>query len=416
MNLLRPTFHHAVLFLLIGAAVGGCSPRGRNDTAAPQVIPGVEALLAEQTDLIAGKRVGLITNPTGVDRRLRSTVDRLAADPRIRLTALFGPEHGVRGNRPAGVHITNDVDAKTGLPLFSLYGRTKKPTPEMLENVDVLIFDIQDVGIRPYTYIYTMAYAMQAAAEKGIPFIVLDRPNPMGGLLVQGPILEPRFSSFIGLYPIPYVHGMTVGELALFFNRVFAIGAELHVIPMKGWRRDMLFQDTGLPWVPPSPHVPQWFTPFFQAAVGALGELSSVNIGIGYTAPFQLIGASWIDGEILCSALNALQLPGVLFRPLVYTPFYGSKAGVDLFGIQLHITDWHRFEPVRTQIAVLYTLYHLPMGDSLFVGDLRMFRAAMGTDRIDRAILRGDDLQEVTVAADSGLVDFMEKRQAFLLY
>ena len=379
------------------------------------VIPGVEVLLNEQMERLAGRRVGLITNPTGVTRGLQATVDVLNEHPQIRLKALFGPEHGVRGNRAAGAPVATYIDEKTGLPVFSLYGAVKKPTAEMLENIDVLRLDIQDVGVRPYTYIYTMAYAMQAAKEQNIPIIVLDRPNPMGGVRVEGPVLEERFSSFIGLYPIAYVHGMTVGELARFFNEEFGIGADLHVVPMRGWRRDMVFSDTGLPWVPTSPHVPQSVTPFFQAAVGALGELTSVNIGIGYTLPFQLVGSEWIDGERLCEALNALNLPGVRFRPLHYVPFYGNKAGVDLQGVQLYILD-QRFKPVTTQIALIHTLARLFSPDTLFAGNLRMFRLAMGTDCIDQAIRRGDDLAAVIALADIGLEAFLQKRQKYLLY
>ncbi|MDZ7372222.1 MAG: DUF1343 domain-containing protein [candidate division KSB1 bacterium] len=408
----------SLIAIAVSAAFGSlcfCQVYGEAG-AEPKVLPGIEVLLKERSAELAGKRIGLITNPTGVDHRLVSTIDLLFAQPQLRLTALFGPEHGVRGNRPAGAAIDSYVDEKTGLPVFSLYGKTKKPTPDMLRNVDVLLFDIQDVGVRPYTYIYTMAYAMQAAAEAGIPFIVLDRPNPLGGLRVEGPVLQPEFSSFIGLYPIAYVHGMTVGELARFFNQEFNIHADLRVIPMKGWRRDMTFADTGLPWVPTSPHVPHWFTPFFQATVGAIGELSSVNIGIGYTAPFQMVGAGWIDGDRLSRILNQLDLPGVLFRPLVYTPFYGGRAGKDLQGVQIHITDLKKFRPVRTQIALLYALYHLNAQDSLFVGDLRMFRFAMGTDKLDRAIVKGNDLQSVLALANEGLADFIAKRSRYLIY
>lgn len=384
-------------------------------TSSQPVVPGVEVLLNEQMEWVAGKRVGLITNPTGVTRRLQATIDVLYAHPQIRLEALFGPEHGVRGNRAAGAPVATFTDDKTGLPVFSLYGAAKKPTAEMLKEIDVLVFDIQDVGVRPYTYIYTMAYAMQAAKEQNIPIIVLDRPNPMGGVHVEGPVLEEQFSSFIGLYPIAYVHGMTVGELARYFNQEFHIDAELHVVPMRGWRRDMIFSDTGLPWVPTSPHVPQSFTPFYQAAVGALGELSSVNIGIGYTLPFQLVGSEWIDGEKLCGALNALDLPGVRFRAVYYTPFYGNKAGIDLQGVQLHFTD-RGVAPVRTQIALIHCLARLFSPESLFSGNLRMFRLAMGTDRIDLAIRRGEDLEAVTALANIGLDEFLQKRQNYLLY
>lgn len=419
-DLLRPIQISAALLILaqllfLTACSQTCKTVPPSATLLP-VLTGIDVLLFEKMGMIQDKRVGLITNSTGVTHRLQSTVDALFSQPRVQLVALFGPEHGVRGNRPAGSYVETYADEKTGLPVFSLYGKTKKPTAEMLQNIDVLLFDIQDVGVRPYTYIYTMAYAMQAAKERNIPFIVLDRPNPMGGTLVEGPILEEKFSSFIGLYPIAYVHGMTVGELARYFNVEFQIGADLHVVTMRGWRRDMTFDDTGLPWTPTSPHVPQSVTPFFQAATGAMGELQTVNIGIGYTAPFQMVGAEWINGDEWSTALNALNLPGVLFRPLFYTPFYGGKANIDLQGVQLHIIELEQFKPVHTQIALLYTLYHLAPQNNLFSSDLKMFRLAMGTDRIDQAIIRGDDLETVEALTKIGLYDFMAKRSNYLLY
>jgi uncharacterized protein YbbC (DUF1343 family) len=409
-----PRLHFLPLIFLLACSH---TPKPFPQSEKQQVLPGIDVLLSEQMELIQDKRVGLITNPTGVTHRLQSTMDALYSRPHVQLVALFGPEHGVRGNHSAGSHVETNTDAKTGLPVFSLYGATKKPNAEMLQNIEVLLFDIQDVGVRPYTYIYTMAYAMQAAKENHIQFIVLDRPNPMGGNRVEGPVLEVKFSSFIGLYPIAYVHGMTVGELARFFNDEFQIGADLHVVPMRGWRREMTYDDTGLPWTPTSPHVPQSITPFFQGATGALGELQKVNIGIGYTSPFQLVGAEWIDGDVLSANLNALNLPGVLFRPLFYTPFYGGMTNVELQGVQLHLTDLERFEPVRTQIAIIYTMFHLFPQDSLFSSPhLEMFHLAMGTDRIDQAIIRGDDLDAVEALAQEHLPDFMAKREKYLLY
>jgi uncharacterized protein YbbC (DUF1343 family) len=419
-NLLQPMLSCAALFiltllLLLTACSQTCKTVSPPATSQP-VLTGIDVLLSEKMELIQDKRVGLITNPTGVTKSLQSTVDVLFSQPRVQLVALFGPEHGVRGNRPAGSYVETYADEKTGLPVFSLYGKTKKPTAEMLQNIGVLLFDIQDVGVRPYTYIYTMAYAMQAAKEQNIPFIVLDRPNPMGGNRVEGPVLEEKFASFIGLYPIAYVHGMTVGELARYFNVEFQIGADLHVVTMRGWRRDMTFDDTGLPWTPTSPHVPQSVTPFFQAATGAMGELQTVNIGIGYTAPFQMVGAEWINGDEWSAVLTALNLPGVLFRPLFYTPFYGGMANIDLQGVQLHPTDFAQFKPVHTQIALLYTLYHLAPQNNLFSCDLKMFHLAMGTDRIDQAIILGDDLETIQELTQIGLSDFMAKRAKYLLY
>ena len=250
-----------------------------------RVTPGVEVLLDDQKELLKGKKVGLITNPTGIDSKMNSIVDLLDEDPDIELTALFGPEHGVRGDAQAGAYVESYIDEKTGLPVYSLYGQTKKPTPEMLENVEVLVFDIQDVGTRHYTYIYTMAYAMEAAKENNIPIVVLDRPNPLGGLSVDGPVLEPEFSSFIGMYPIPTKHGMTAGELAFFFNEEFNIGADLKVVKMKGWKRSMDYDDTGLPFVLPSPNIPTVSTTFVYPATGLIEgtNLSEGLVGLERT-------------------------------------------------------------------------------------------------------------------------------------
>ena len=273
----------------------------------PKVELGVERLL-EDPDLLKGKRVGLITNPTGVDSKMTSIVDLFAASDDFELTALYGPEHGVRGDAQAGSTVSSYIDDVTGLPVYSLYGATKKPTPEMLNDVDVLVFDIQDVGTRYYTYIYTMAYAMEAAAEQGIPFVVLDRPNPQGGLRVEGPVLDPTYSSFIGLYPIPLKHGMTVGELARLFNREYQIQADLEVVKMKGWKRSMSFEETGLPFVMPSPNMPTTDTVNVYPATG-LFEGTNLSEGRGTTKPFQLIGAPYIEAHDYAKTLNALRLP-----------------------------------------------------------------------------------------------------------
>ncbi|MCY9141983.1 DUF1343 domain-containing protein, partial [Peribacillus frigoritolerans] len=302
-----------------------------------KVSPGIEVLLKEEENVLSGKKVGLITNPTGIDSKLTSIVDLLHDDPDINLTALFGPEHGVRGDAQAGASVEYYIDEKTGLPVYSLYGKTKKPTPEMLKDVEVLVFDIQDVGTRYYTYIYTMAYAMEAAKENDIPFIVLDRPNPQGGESVDGPVLEPEFSSFVGLYPIPLKHGMTVGELATLFNKEFKIGADLKVIKMKGWKRDMDYDDTGLPFVLPSPNMPTVSTTYVYPATGLI-EGTNVSEGRGTTKPFELIGAPYINSDELAGKLNALRLPGVKFRAASFTPTFSKHAGKLSHGVEIYIT------------------------------------------------------------------------------
>lgn len=297
-----------LLALIPAAAVTGI---GKADSTGEESFSaGVEVLLDEELDQLEGKNVGLITNPTGVDQELNSIVDTLHNHPDVNLVSLYGPEHGVRGSEQAGDYVEFYIDERTGLPVYSLYGETRKPTPEMLEGVDVLLFDIQDVGTRFYTYIYTMAYAMEAAAENDIEFMVLDRPNPIGGVSVEGPVLDPDYSSFVGLYPIPLRHGMTVGELALLFNDEFDIGADLSVVEMNGWERSDYYDDTPLEWVLPSPNMPTLDT----AAVypgAALIEGTNVSEGRGTTKPFELIGAPFIDGVDLAEQLNNAGLPGV---------------------------------------------------------------------------------------------------------
>ena len=382
-----------------------------------QVKPGIDVLLEEQVDLIRGKRIGLITNPTGVRANLTSSIDALHDHPAVKLTALFGPEHGVRGDVFAGEKIADTVDAKTGIPVFSLYGENRTPTAAMLKNVDVLIYDIQDVGSRAYTYIYTMALAMAAAAKAGLPFIVLDRPNPLGGELVEGPILEERFKSFVGLYPIPYIYGLTVGELAQYFNQEFKIGADLTVVKMTGWRRDMLFADTGLPWVPTSPHVPHAMTPFFIAATGCLGELHAVNEGVGYTMPFELIGQTWIDGEELAAELNTNDLPGVEFRPLHYRPYYFVHQGKVLSGVQIHLTEPRQFRPMLVQLHILAALVRLYPQQDLFNPErITSFYRAIGTDSVQRRIIAGQSAQDIYDSYQAALADYLRIRQKYLLY
>lgn len=382
-----------------------------------QVLPGVEVLLQEHLALIEDKRLGLITNPTGVTSDLTSTIDALYAVKGARLVALFGPEHGVRGDVFAGEKIAHSTDAKTGAPIYSLYGATRQPTPEMLKGIDVLIYDIQDIGSRAYTYIYTMALSMQAAAKAGIPFVVLDRPNPLGGILIEGPVLEEKFKSFIGLYPIPYIYGMTVGELAKYFNEEFKWGANLIVVPMRGWRREMLFNHTGLSWVPTSPHVPHAEATFFIAATGGIGELQTISEGVGYTMPFELIGQSWIEPEKLASALNALHLPGVRFRPLHFRPYYFGLKDQQLAGVQIHITDAVAFQPMLTQLWILATLLKLHPDQEIFAAARQQsFDRAMGTDQVRLRLAADESPDKIIATWQQELETFKARRSKYLIY
>lgn len=289
-----------------------------------QVLPGIEVLRRGGFKELQGKRVGLITNPSGVDNSLRSTVDILHEAPGVKLTALFAPEHGVRGDVPAGEKVATGVDPVTGVKVYSLYGSTRKPTPEMLADVDVLVYDIQDNGCRSYTFISTMGLAMEQCARLGKEFVVLDRPNPLGGNKVEGPLTEPDCISFVSQYPIPYIYGLTPGELARMLVGEKLIKTDkplkLTVVPMEGWNRSMRFADTGMPWVLPSPHIPSAETAVYYPATGIVGELDYLSIGVGYTLPFRTFAAPWINGKQLADALNDLHIPGVAFRPIHYKP------------------------------------------------------------------------------------------------
>ncbi len=382
-----------------------------------RVRPGVDVLLSESVDLIKGKRVGLITNPTGMTSTGQTTVDALFACKGCSLTALFGPEHGVRGDVEGGKSVEGFVDKKTGVPVFSLYGKTKKPTQEMLADVDVLVYDIQDIGSRAYTYIYTMALAMEAAKEKNIPFLVLDRPNPLGGQRIEGPVLDEKFKSFIGLYPIPYIYGMTVGELARLFNEEFGIHCRLQVVPMQGWHRDMTFSDTGLMWIPTSPHIPHALSPFYCAAVGCIGELHTLNEGVGWPTPFEVIGAPWIDAEALAEELNQRQLAGVFFRPLHYRPFYFAFKEQALQGVQIHILDLALFQPMCVQLVILQVVHKLFPQQDLFGSErVASFDKAMGTDQVRRQILAGRTADQIMAGWKDDLDAFKAMRRQYLLY
>lgn len=380
---------------------------------------GIDVLLEKQKHLLKGKRVGLITNPTGVDKELTSIVDRLHKDSDIQLTALFGPEHGVRGDAQAGSYVEYYIDEETGLPVYSLYGNTKKPTPEMLANVDVLVFDIQDVGSRFYTYIYTMALAMEAAKEKGIPFIVLDRPNPIGGLKVEGPVLDPAYSSFIGQYAIPLRHGMTVGELAKLFNKEFDINADVTVVQMKNWKRNQYYSDTNLEWVLPSPNMPTLDTAVAFPST-ALIEGTNVSEGRGTTKPFELIGAPFINSTELARELNALKLPGVDFRAASFTPSFSKHSGKLSHGVQVHIMDYQMYSPFETGLHIVKTIHDLYPNDFEFRAEdnkgISYFDLLVGNGWIRDAIEEGQSVKDMKKEWEDDLNKFLKIRKEYLMY
>ena len=358
---------------------------------------GIEVLRDRGFNELEGKRVGLVTNPSGVDSQLNSTIDILYAAPEVNLVALYGPEHGVRGDAYAGDKVSDSRDSKTGLPVFSLYGATRKPTPEMLEGIDVMVYDIQDVGVRSYTYISTLGLVMEACSSKGIEVMVLDRPNPLGGNKIEGCYVEPAYHSFVSQYKIPYVYGLTVGELAMLINEEGLnrgqkgnqepTKCELTVIPMEGWTRDMLYEDTGLPWVLPSPNIPFKDTPMYYAAAGLCGELYGyLNIGIGYTLPFQVFGNTWIDPNKLKERLDSYNLPGVSFRTIWFKPFSGSLAKQLVKGVQYFFTDYEKAHITETQFYVMQAVTELYPDKKAFeiVSGVGLLDKVCGTDYVKK--------------------------------
>lgn len=327
----------------------------------PKVTTGIEVLKADGFRLLRGKRVGLVTNPTGVDNNLVSDIDLLNDAPGVELVALFGPEHGVRGSAHAGDAVEGGKDQATGVPVYSLFGKQRMATDEMLRGIDVLVYDIQDIGCRSFTYISTMANIMKAAAKNNIKVVILDRPNPLGGEKVEGCLVENDCLSFVSQLKIPYIYGLTSGELATMLNEEGMLGkkCDLTVVKMKGWKRSMTYDATGLPWVMPSPHIPTPATAMLYPATGIAGELDNLSIGVGYTLPFKLFGEPWADAHQLAKAMNALQLPGVMFRPIYYTPFYAYGKSQEMQGVEIYITDYDKAELTDIQFYFLQELYRL---------------------------------------------------------
>lgn len=385
---------------------------------------GLEMLVSNRFEVLKGKKVGLITNPTGVDSNLKSCIDLIFNAPGVRLTYLYAPEHGVRGNFTAGETIGSSIDPSTGLKVFSLYGNTRKPTNEMLEGIDVLVYDIQDIGSRSYTYISTLGLAMEAAAENNITFIVLDRPNPLGGVRMEGPLVQKNFTSFVSQYPIPYIHGMTVGEIAMFINGEGllknGVRCRLEVIKMKGWKRDMCFEETGLPWVPSSPHIPHASTCYFYPATGIAGELYVASIGVGYTLPFQTFAAEWINADSLAQNLNALGLPGLVFRPVHYKPYYSVSQGKMVHGVQIHIMDKKAAPLSLIQFYVLQEAHKLWPGKDIFAlcdkSRLDMFDKVCGTDNVRTEFIKTYNVDSILDLWNGSVPAFRKKVERYLLY
>lgn len=401
--LYRNRFRHlvcsAALVLGLGALPlpASCQSRpvsGADVTAKSAVVkPGIEVLRDRGFDVLQGKKIGLLTNPSGVDRNLRPTIDILFGAPGVQLVRLFGPEHGVRGDVHAGDATEDTKDATTGLPCYALYGKYRQPTPEMLKGLDAVVYDIQDVGVRCYTFISSLGLMMRACAELGIEVIVLDRPNPLGGQKIEGAYVQPGFHSFVGQYRIPYIYGLTVGELAQLINEeglnrgqrgdLAPLRCRLTVVPMEGWRREMLYKDTGLPWVMPSPQIPYAETTLCYPSAGIAGEFGYLNIGVGYTLPFACFGAEWIDAGAIKQRLESYRLPGVRFREIHYRPFFGSAAGKLLHGVQYYYDDYAAASLTLLQFYVMQAVKELyPDKDPLAKGNFAMLDKVCGTDYV----------------------------------
>lgn len=374
---------------------------------------GLERLLSSRTDLLAGERVGLITNPSGVDSRLESTIDLLADHDDVDLRRLFGPEHGVRGRAQAGEHVEGGVDEATGLPVSSLYGDTRRPTAEMLEDVDVLVYDIQDVGVRYYTIIYTLAYALEGAAEHDVRVVVLDRPNPIAPLDVAGNRVPDEHSSFVGNYRLPAVHGLTVGELARYFDGEFDVGADLDVVELSDWSRNTWYDETDLSWVPPSPNMPTLETATIYPGT-CLFEGTTLSEGRGTTLPFSLLGAPWVDADEWADTLDACDLAGVRFRPEYFTPQFSKHEGEQVEGVQVHLTDRDAVDPLRVGLCALVSAFRdyeeseWRTADDMFFVD----RLAGGPSLRERV----DAMDEVDVRSfvDDVLDDWNDEADQFL--
>lgn len=401
-----------------------CAPQNEK----VQVLTGIDVLEANGFQQLKGKRVGLVTNPTGVNKDLVSTVDVLFNAEGVELVALYGPEHGVRGDVHAGDLVSGNSDPKTGLPVHSLYGKTVKPTPEMLEGLDAIIYDIQDIGCRSFTYISTMGKVMEAAADLDLEVIVLDRPNPLGGEKIEGPIVEEGFFSFVSQFEIPYVYGLTCGELALLLNEEGLIKdkegnvkkCKLTVVPMEGWTRDMLFEDTNLPWVLPSPHIPQPVSAFFYPATGIVGDLGCYSIGVGYTLPFQMIAVEGVDADKVSERLNGLDLPGVKFRPINVKPFYAVGKGSDMQGVQIYITDVKRAALTDIQFHVMEVIAEMYPEKAAFkvASDkrYRSFDIVTGSDYFRKTFSENHKFSDIKERWYEDVDSFRELSKKYYLY
>lgn len=381
------------------------------------VSTGLDVLLRDGHPALTGQRIGLVTNHTAVTRDLRSIVDALFHDHRFHLVRLFAPEHGVRGAAQAGDHVGDEIDPATGLPVVSLYGDNRVPTPEQLVDLDVVLFDIQDAGARHYTYISTLVHVLTACAPLELPVVVLDRPNPITGLHTEGKVLEPGFASFVGIHPMPTRHGLTMGELAMLIATDLALPAPT-VVTCEGWTRDLWWDETDLPFVYPSPNLPTLDSLTVYTSTCIL-EATTCSEGRGTTRPFELIGAPWVDATALAAELNSRALPGVMFRPTGFTPWFSKHQGKLCWGVQLHVTDRDAFRPVATGMHIVHALVHLPgsefawqEGPALGMSHARLY----GSTELQSMLRDGASAEEIIATWQPDLEAFTDRAAAFHLY
>jgi uncharacterized protein YbbC (DUF1343 family) len=392
------------------AGVADVTPR----SSALTVRVGVETFLADVPRALRGKRVGLITNHTGIDRSRNSDIDLIAKHKDLKLVALMAPEHGIRGTAEAGERVVDETDPKTGVPVYSLYKTEDRgPTPEMLKDVDVLVYDLQEVGGRTWTYVSTMALSMQAARRKGIPFVVLDRPNPIGGEIVEGALLDPRFKSFVGMYPLPARHGMTVGELATLFNRKYGIGANLIVARVENWRRSQWFDETGLPWVNPSPNL-RSLAALTSYPGSVYFEGTNLTEGRGTDRPFEQIGAPWLNAQEVARVMNERRLPGIRFEAVTMSvaPTAAKHKGQTIPAIRFVVTDRRAYRPVRTSLLLIDEIRRRHPRDFAWTATIDRLT---GSDKV-RLAIEGGRLRPLLEDWDREAEEFRESRKPFLLY
>ncbi|HZG52197.1 MAG TPA: DUF1343 domain-containing protein [Pyrinomonadaceae bacterium] len=392
------------------SAPAGVTPRA----SAPPLRPGIETFLADVPRSLRGKRVGLITNHTGIDRSRTPDIDLIAQHKHLKLVALLAPEHGIRGTAEAGEKIVDETDPKTGVPVYSLYlSEDRGPTPEMLKDVDVLVYDLQEVGGRTWTYVSTMALSMQAAARKGIPFVVLDRPNPIGGEVVEGALLDPKFKSFVGMYPIPARHGMTVGELATLFNRKYGIGANLIVARVANWRRSQWFDQTGLPWVNPSPNL-RSLAALTSYPGSVYFEGTNLTEGRGTDRPFEQIGAPWLNARDVVRVMNERRLPGIRFEAVTMSvsPTAAKHKGQSIPAIRFVITDRRAYRPVRTSLLLIDEIRRRHPRDFAWTATIDRLT---GSDKV-RLAIEGGRLRHLLAEWEREAAEFRESRKPYLLY